>query len=504
MKKIFYLISTVIILVYTSCLEDKDSLASRDFEHVLSVIGLQPEEGTNHILYTGDYLKLEPEIVYSPDSREEDYIYRWMIGKDTVCKDLNLNWLITRPEGYEDQKTIPGVFIIRNTVNGLEFRETFNIEIYSNLTPNYIAIYETGNGVDWISLQGKPEAFTRLSPGMNAMVNGEDKPISGKFRGAMAAKTEIALFTDQAPDYGCTISLLNDDEEADFNLPIGEIVAPIRGRVYLGQETNLNFRSMRYCEGGTRFLIMNDNLYTFNGTEKRLLIFDDQTYLKSKNVAQILASMQFMRYKKANIIRYRDNTISCFHEYNLPEQQIFMDDGSAFKLDSIYGMFTESTGLASKKPYKIYLIGSENNNYNLYEFNVTYAGSGFNVPTWSKTIPLPKEVVENAIAWFGAFSQRYGFYVTKNDIYKFDYLNITSFNPEPAPFKSFPSDYEIVAIYPLIGGTGLKDADGYTVVYLYDKKKNTTTIHVYNTITGATVKEYPDAIPGLGKDFIKC
>lgn len=504
MKKIFYLISTVIILVYTSCLEDKDSLASRDFEHVLSVIGLQPEEGTNHILYTGDYLKLEPEIVYSPDSREEDYIYRWMIGKDTVCKDLNLNWLITRPEGYEDQKTIPGVFIIRNTVNGLEFRETFNIEIYSNLTPNYIAIYETGNGVDWISLQGKPEAFTRLSPGMNAMVNGEDKPISGKFRGAMAAKTEIALFTDQAPDYGCTISLLNDDEEADFNLPIGEIVAPIRGRVYLGQETNLNFRSMRYCEGGTRFLIMNDNLYTFNGTEKRLLIFDDQTYLKSKNVAQILASMQFMRYKKANIIRYRDNTISCFHEYNLPEQQIFMDDGSAFKLDSIYGMFTESTGLASKKPYKIYLIGSENNSYNLYEFDVTYAGSGFNVPTWSKTIPLPKEVVENAIAWFGAFSQRYGFYVTKNDIYKFDYLNITSFNPEPAPFKSFPSDYEVVAIYPLIGGTGLKDADGYTVVYLYDKKKNTTTIHVYNTITGATVKEYPDAIPGLGKDFIKC
>ncbi|MDE6452488.1 MAG: hypothetical protein K2L23_09475 [Odoribacter sp.] len=61
-----------------------------------------------------------------------------------------------------------------------------------------------------------------------------------------------------------------------------------------------------------------------------------------------------------------------------------------------------------------------------------------------------------------------------------------------------------MAIFPLIGGTGLKDADSYTVVYLYDKQKNTTTIHVYDTVTGTTVKEYPDAIPGIGKEFIKC
>lgn len=504
MKNGLYLLSAVIILLHASCFDDQDSIATRDFEHILSVKGLQPEEGHSHILYMGDTLTLEPQIRYSPDSRMENYVYRWIIGRDTVGREQNLLWLITRPKHYEDKITIPGVFIVRNTVNGLEFRETFSIEIYSNLSPTYIAVYETANGVDWISLQGKPEAFTRLTTGMNAMVNGEDNPISGKFCGAMASKSELAIFTDQAPGYGYTVSLLKDNDEADFNLPIGEIVAPIRGRVYLGTETVLKFHSLRYCEGGTRFLVMNDKLYAFDGKEKRLLIFDDQTYLKSENVAQILASKQFMRYKKANIIRYKDNTLSCFHEYDQREAPILAEDGTPFRLDSICGMFTESTGLASKKPYKIYLIGKINDSYNLYEFDVTYAGSAFKAPVWSKTIPLPRQVAEEAIDWFGAFSQRYGFYVTRHAIYKFDYLNIASFNPGPAPFKSFPAEYEIVAIYPLIGGTGLKDADGYTVVYLYDKQKNTTTIHVYDTVTGATVKEYPDAIPGIGKDFIKC
>lgn len=504
MKNTFYFILAVIVLFHTSCLDDKDSLATRDFEHVVSVKGLQPEDGGSHILYVGDTLQLEPAITYTEDSHPEDYTYRWIIGKDTVGKTQNLNWLITRPKGYEDKITIPGVLIVRNNVNGLEYRETFSIEIYSNLTPTYIAVYETANGVDWLSLQGKPEAFTRLTTGMNAMVNGADRPISGKFRGAMVSKSELAVFTDQAPDYGCTISLLKDNDEADFKLPIGEIVSPIRGRIYLGGESNLDFHSVRYCEGGTRFLVMNNKLYAFNGTEKRLLIFDDQTYLKSEHVAQILASKQFMRYKKANIIRHKDNTVSCFHEYNQPEEQIMTKEDLAFKLDSIYGMFTESTGLASKKPYKIYLIGKADNSYNLYEFDVTYAGNAFKVPVWNKTIPLPRQVAEEAIAWFGAFSQRYGFYATEHDIYKFDYLNITSFKPEATPFKSFPAEYEIVEIFPLIGGTGLKDADGYTVVYLYNKQKHTTTIHVYDTVTGATVKEYPDAIPGLGKDFIKC
>ncbi|MDE5612479.1 MAG: hypothetical protein K2I90_10735, partial [Odoribacter sp.] len=95
MKNILYLISAVMILFLASCLDDQDSLATRDFEHVLSVKGLQPQEGNSHILYIGDTLTLEPEISYTPDSRLENYVYRWIIGRDTVGREQNLSWLIT-------------------------------------------------------------------------------------------------------------------------------------------------------------------------------------------------------------------------------------------------------------------------------------------------------------------------------------------------------------------------------------------------------------------------
>ena len=206
-----------------------------------------------------------------------------------------------------------------------------------------------------------------------------------------------------------------------------------------------------------------------------------------------------MQLKKVNIIRYKDNTLSCFYAYNLPDVQLLAEDGTPFRLDSICGMFAE--GIGNKVDYKIYLIGKVNDNYNLYIFNAKYNGSDFNFPVWEKSIPLPQQVAEEAIDWFGAFSQRYGFYVTRHDIYKFDYLNITAFDPEP--FKSFPAEYDIVEIFPL-PKSSTSNVDDFTVVYLYNKQKNTTTIHVYDTVTGETLKEYPDAMPGIGKDFFKC
>lgn len=505
MKKLFYYIATLAALISISCLDDKDSLATRDFDHVLAVNGLQPEEGEDYILYIGDTLILEPEIIYSPGSTPDDYAYYWIIGKDTVSEALNLEWQIKLPKEYKDQRSISGIFIVRNQLNNLEFRQMFSMEIHSNLTPTYIAIYETNeHTIDWVSIQGStPGNFTRFFAGMNTLVNGTDEPISGNFRGALICNTELALFTDQTPGFGYCISLPNSKYGSDVNVPLGGLIAPITDRVYQGNKATLDFHFIRYCEGGTRYLVMNDKLYTFSGGDKKLPMFDDDTYLKAENVAQVIASKQFMRYKKIILIRRHDNSISYFHDYDEADTPIRLDNETVFQLDTLYGMFTESTGLASKKPYKIYLIGKQGREVNLYVFDITYSGK-FLPPVLTKTIPIPQQTAETAVAWFGAFSQRYGFYVTSHEIYKFDYLNITSFDPEPVPFKSFPASYEIIEIYPIIKGTGLKDADDYTVVYLYDKVKNTTTIHVYETLTGKTIKEYPDVIPGRGKDFIKC
>lgn len=118
-------------------------------------------------------------------------------------------------------------------------------------------------------------------------------------------------------------------------------------------------------------------------------------------------------------------------------------------------------------------------------------------------IPLPSDVVGSAQHWFGAYAQKYGFYTTKQSIYKYDYLNISSFPEKQIPFISFPSNYEIIDIFLQLGGTGLRDQDDCAVVLLYDAAINKTSIYVYETVSGEKIIEYKDVIPGKGVYFIK-
>lgn len=500
MRKQDYILSIFCLaLGITSCFEDKDSVASITIESVTAIDGLPASEST---LYLGDLLNISPEITLSEGTDLSDYTYRWMLARDTIGRERELNWLISLPGGYTYNELITGVFIIRNHRTELEFRKTFSVKIQNNLTPTWLAVYKTPeNTLDWVSIQGAPEAFTRFYPGMNELVNGKESPITGEFRGAMVATSELMLFTDKAPGYGQCISLVSGD--ANMQQDIGEKAGDIRGRVYYGTQDNLDFHSLRYCEGGTRFLIMNNNFYAFNGQNKRLPMYDDHTFLRGTNILQAIASRQFLRLKKGVLIRHKDKSIGCIHEFNTEEKMLYNDAGELFKLDTIYDMFAESTGTGMRTSYKMYIIGQEGEATNIYEYQLTYntGMANYNAPVWRKTIPIPQTTARNAIAWYGAFAQKYGFYATKQAIYTFDYLNMTSF--EPVVFKTFPSNYEIIGIYPLVSGSGTSDKDYGTMVYLYDSSKQTTSLQFFDTVSGAIRGEYPDVIPGRGLEFLK-
>ena len=139
----------------------------------------------------------------------------------------------------------------------------------------------------------------------------------------------------------------------------------------------------------------------------------------------------------------------------------------------------------------------------MYVYNARSHSSANDPLTLKTVVPIPAEVGREAAVWFGAFSTRYGFYAVGNRIMKFDYLNITQFVPEEKPFRLYDDKYEIVDVFVLIAGTALSDKDDCTVVYLYDREKKTTTIDVYNTLTGEDLHTYEDILPGRGVDFIK-
>lgn len=487
------------MIMTASCFSDRDSFADHDLDHVVAVKGIGQEVYT---LYLGDTFECSPEVAFSAGCDEKDYEYRWLIGKsEVISTEKDLKWEISLPEGYRINKDIPGVYVVRNKVNDLEFRKTFTIRILNGYTPTYVALYETsGNTLEWMSLQGNPTAFTRTFENMVQRLC-EGRNIPGKYVGAFNSTNELAVFTDHAPDYGFCISMTDADPDNGITSNIGEIIGPINGRVYHGSEPALDIKDVTFGYGASKYLINNGTLHVFNGLERKLPMFDGHTYVKSVDVAQTISSKNFMRYKKVSFVRHNDNTIGCFHVYNDKMEPVLIG-GKPMKLDYLCGEFTEATGLGSNKPYHAYLIGRSGDDYNIYDFYVNYIGTKVQPIELVKVIPLPAWV-KDVRHWFGSFGENYGFYTTRNEIYKFDYYEMEEFNPSQKPMISFPPEYEILDVFVQIADLGLRDEDYCTVVYLYNAVKDKTTLYVYNTVTGRKLNEYTDLLPGRGVYFVK-
>ena len=364
-----------------------------------------------------------------------------------------------------------------------------------------MSIQTTGTSASTISPKN---GFTRWFSGMVARVNGSSERIEGRYVGAVCAKSELAVFTDKSPSCGATVSMVDTDGDQDFTANMGEIVSPVNGRVYVGNAPDVKITSAFYATGGAKYVVANGKIHMFNGTDAKTPVFDDEAFVMAENIRQVIGSKQFMRYKRALFVLYEDGTVGCLQQYNKPATPVPGTGGeSVLTADELCGAFSEATGKGNNNPYLMHLVVRKGNDYFLYVYNA-YSSSLANDPLTLKTvIPIPAEVGHKAAVWFGAFSVRYGFYAIGNRIMKFDYLNITQFAPEEKPFRLYDDKYEIVDVFVLIAGTALSDKDDCTVVYLYDREKKTTTIDVYNTVTGEDLHTYEDILPGRGVEFIK-
>ena len=176
MKKIYLLLLTIIPLLY-SCYGGEDSTDITNIQQVTAVSGISND---TYKLYQGDTLKLSPTLSFSEGADTTLYTYRWLIGKsEVISNSRNLTWPVCLPNGYSMAGNIPGVFVVQNKENGLEFRHTFTFQVYSNYTPSYVVVYEKGdNTIEWMSLQGEPADFTRYFDNMVQRINPEEPSVS--------------------------------------------------------------------------------------------------------------------------------------------------------------------------------------------------------------------------------------------------------------------------------------------------------------------------------------
>ena len=502
MRKIFFFTFQLLFtLLLLSCYGGKDHEAFQNLQQVTRVEGISADDYT---LYQGDTLRIHPAVTFSNGADTSVYSYRWVIGKSLIIgNDRNLEWPINLPSGYNMSTNIPGSFIVHNKLNGLEFRQTFTFKVLSNYTPSYVAVYEKGDGrLEWMSLQGTPDHFTRWFDDMIARIN-PGNPLRGNYRGTLYSMNELAVFTDHADDYGRTISMKNADSQGGFPYQLGEYTGTVKGNVYKGTEQPLRFSDVTFGYGASKYLIMNKVLYVFNGLDRKLPIYNEQTFVKSRDVKQAMSSKQFQRFKKITFVLHNDGRVGCYHVYN-DEMQWVTVNGQTLRLDSLAGCFTEATGMGANQSYNVYLVGRQGTQYKMYQFLVKYVSRVVQPASLVRIMDVDAAFAASVKRWWGSFGENYGFYLQGNSVCRFDYYEMTSFQPSLAQnIITFGSEYEVVDVLPQITGSGLRDEDYLTVALLYDRAKNTSSLCVFNTVSGALIRQYTDIISGrvvwLGK-----
>ena len=141
----------------------------------------------------------------------------------------------------------------------------------------------------------------------------------------------------------------------------------------------------------------------------------------------------------------------------------------------------------------------------MYQFLVKYVNRVVQPAALVQIMDIDATFANSVKLWWGSFGENYGFYLQDNSVYRFDYYEMTQFQPSSArKLLTFGSEYEVVDVLPQITGSGLRDEDYLTVALLYNRSKNTSSLYVFNTVSGALIRQYIDIIPGRVTWFSKC
>lgn len=489
-------------LSLVACYADKGSEAGDSLPWVSSVKGISADTYT---LYQGDTLRLSPTVEFTRGADTTRYDYRWVVGRsETISEQRRLEWPVSLPKGYAMAADIPGCLVVSDRATGLEYRQTFTFQVRSNYSPSSLIVYETSDGrVEWMSMQGEPAAFTRWFDGMVRRIQ-PDEPINGHCTGALYSTNELAIFTDNATDGGRCISLRNADADAGFLYNVGEYTGHVVGNIYKGTSAALHVSNVVFGYGASKYLLSNGTLHVFNGLDKKLPIFDEQTFVKSRGVVQAMSSKQFQRYKKATFVLHADGHVGCYHVYNDVMENVKVD-GQPLVLDSLCGCFTEATGMGSNQPYDVYLVGRHEGRYDLYQFHVDYV----NRVVWPlrlvRRMTVDATLARNVRCWWGSFGENYAFYTDGHTIWRFDYYEMEAFDPSAStPIVTLPAGEELVDVFPLTPGLGLRDEDDCTVALVYNAQRGTSSVYVFDTVSGRVLRHYADIIPGRAVYFTKC
>jgi len=209
MKKLIYILA-IFAIGLSGCLKDEGNYDYLDLNEVIEINGIDE----SYSMYKfEDILQISPEITFSNDD-ESNFEFEWSLnywileedenGYSTrqnyeviISNEKNLEFVADHTIPYED---FFGVFTVKNSATGIEFKYNFNLRVQNAYEYGYFFLCEKGDDGELFLIKENGSTI----PDLHEMLTGNS--IAGKPLQMESVKSgiflDLVIFADAAPNFG--------------------------------------------------------------------------------------------------------------------------------------------------------------------------------------------------------------------------------------------------------------------------------------------------------------
>ncbi len=395
MKKqlIIYLI---LIAILASCSKD---LGNYDYIKVNSytIIDIKTGEGSNknYDVLFGQQLKIEPRINSLFEDSNPNISYLWIIEKDTVSKNKNLDLTIDLPIAlYQAQ------FVLIDHNTGLQYKKAFAVNVTSPYGRGYFFLNEDDNHNTILS-------FKAVSDDLNFITNSDN--INGtKFGKYPLRMNGVRKYNSGPDDYRWEVYILS--KEGQYSVVLADLTryAPVRffdKNSYMGSwgnEYEFNPSHVDLKGIGRTYFISNGRIafYDENNLFRHSLLFDntadyrlDDALIGDANRFSGIRSLigfdlLSSTFKLLSAYPNSDPSIGIVYNRGLLDRVLDIESPTGLfdghRIASSYSSYVNSTELLNSKVFTI-----KDNSIHLSDFNAAYAQPYLPILTYLGVQSLP-------------------------------------------------------------------------------------------------------------------
>lgn len=180
MKYRNYLFVLSLLLIGISCAKDKGNY---DYSSLNDVTINEFNKGEPYIRTIGKIVEIEPDMKFKLVKDENAFSYLWIIGKDSVSTQRNLNYTI--PDGSACGK-LECSYVVENKSNGMKYFQRFIINVVNPFNFGYYILCkgsDNSSSICYVSYDAESDKSELLTTNMigNYKIGNNPSHMSGSF-----------------------------------------------------------------------------------------------------------------------------------------------------------------------------------------------------------------------------------------------------------------------------------------------------------------------------------